>query len=155
MSGENYQSERTFAVSGNPYTLSISIGEAMQIRDEVGVDLNSIGTDDGNKFLESLLLDTWKVIDVLLILTERRRESLGVDDKSFLVGLTPEVVDAAAQSMIYAIAVFSRPLVRPALLSIARRIGTTIDKAAKGIEDAVEKKATELDETIREAISGP
>lgn len=129
------------------WNLSLSIGLAKKIRDEVGVDFGNIS--DGSVFAE-LATDPYKFAATLWLMVESQakakpgREEVTPED--FAEALTGDVLDSASEALVAAIINFTRGPMRPAVKSILE--ATRADQSAR--MEAVEKWATENRETIRE-----
>lgn len=128
------------------WNLSLSIGLAKKIRDEVGVDFGNIS--DGSVFAE-LATDPYKFAATLWLMVESQakakpgREEVTPED--FAEALTGDVLDSASEALVAAILNFTRGLMRPALEKVIEAT-MVMQKAGMG---AVEKWATENIEKIK------
>lgn len=139
---------------GRQWHLRITALSAMRMRDDLGIDLNNIASGDNN-FLQELIVDTWKIVLVLDILTETRRKELGIEREDFLDSLADDVLDDAALAFINALVNFSRPLARPALKEVVNQMNSGVEIASQKLAERVRNQLPQKMQEATDSIDPP
>ena len=137
---------------GRVWSLALTVGKAMRLRDELGIDVGKI-LDDENKLLNDLIQEPWQLVEILVSLTRERRESIEVDDQDFCEALTGDVLDDASIAFIYGVALSLPKLKRRALMATADRIFGGLDVAATKIEEVIRREGAKLEATLDQEIA--
>lgn len=122
---------------GREWALRISIGAAMRLRDEAGVDVDKI-LDEKTSPLQSLIEDPIKLVAALEILVEEQRERLKIERVDFLNAIDGSVLDEALESFLFAIAASLGKLKRRALEAAIPKVTTGLDDLATKIEAKIQ-----------------
>lgn len=144
--------------AGRQWNLKITVGKSMLLRDEMNLDVNQL-VDPKSGLLHELIVDSWKLLDILLLLTREERRELNVSDKEFADSLGGETLDEATEAFLYGVTSSLKKLQRRAFAAMTRQISTGMEKAAQKIESQIakaeEKMDRELDLAIGKSFSEP
>jgi len=136
---------------GRQWNLNITIGKSMQLRDEMNLDVNHL-VDPKSGVLHELLVDSWKLLDILLLLTRDERKELGVSDKDFANALGGETLDEATEAFLFGVTSSLKKLQRRAFAAMTRQISTGMEKAAVKIEAQIQKAEAMMDQKLDTVI---
>lgn len=136
--------------TGDEWNLRISIGRAMALREQLGIDIQDLVT--GSMIDDLLAIDNgWKLIEILAFLLTDQIEQKGISDHDFLDRLDGEVLDAALIAFLWAVSESLPKLKRRPIQTVIRRMDPAIDRATAKLETRIQ--ATDLDTEIDSAIS--
>lgn len=133
------------------WNLKITIGKAMLLRDEMNLDVNQL-IDPKSGLIHELLVDSWKFLDILLLLTREERKALAVSDKDFADALGGETLDEAMEAFLFGVTSSLKKLQRRAFAAMTRQLTTGMEMAAAKIETQIQKNQNLLEERIDLAI---
>lgn len=155
----NERKPRSFNdTKGRTWRLSISIGVAMKVRNNLGIDL--LASDTQNVILK-LAADPITLCGVLWILVEDQATTAGVDQAAFWEALSDDSVEAATFAFLDALIDFF-PLARQGVLrrivakmreADAKRLAHVVKRVDAGhvdqlIEAEIDKQLADLDQKI-------
>jgi len=136
---------------GRQWSLKITVGKSMLLRDEMGLDVNQL-VDPKSGLLHELIVDSWKLLDILLLLTRDERKGLNVSDLDFADALGGETLDEATEAFLYGVTSSLKKLQRRAFAAMTRQISTGMEKAAQKIEAQIQKAEAKMDQQLDLAI---
>ena len=143
-------SNRTFQDSqGDSWTITITVGAAMKLRDQLGVDIQKlVESHDGT--LSGLLTDVWKIVEILALVLEDQVKKRGLQDSEFFERLTGDVLDFATMAFLEAVADSLPKLQRRPIQELMKKLNSTLDRATETMAEKV--KATDVEAEILEKI---
>ena len=136
---------------GRRWNLKLTVGKAMVLRDEMNLDVNQL-IDPNSGLIHELIVDSWKLVDSVMLLTRVERKALGVDDKDFVNALGGETMDEATEAFLFGVTSSLKKLQRRAFAAMTRQLSAGMEKAAAKIEREVAKNSTTMDERLDTAI---
>lgn len=133
------------------WNLKITVGKAMLLRDEMNLDVNQF-IDPKSGLIHELLVDSWKFLDILMLLTRDERKEKNVSDIDFANALGGETLDEAMEAFLFGVTSSLKKLQRRAFAAMTRQISTGMEKAATKIEAQMAKAETTIDQRLDTAI---
>lgn len=138
-------------VAGDQWTITIDVEKVQQLRAELDLDLLAIATD--KEVLPRLATDDLLLVDTLSMLLTESILARGLDAKAFARRLFGDTLQAAADAMVRAVAVFSRPQKRGLILksweAMARAeervTGMALEKIPQLVERSIENARKQLE----------
>jgi hypothetical protein len=141
---------RTFKdLKGSEWVVRFTVGSAMRIRQELGIDIDRLISGDSEE-IGRLLSDTWRIMELLVLLLADQIESRGMVDGNtpsteFYDRFGGDVLDEACIAILQAIGDSLPKLKRRGLLAVVERISPTMEAAAKRVEEKVREMPIEVD----------
>jgi hypothetical protein len=136
---------------GRRWNLKISVGKAMLLRDEMNLDVNQL-IDPKSGLLHELIVDSWKLVDILLLLTRDQRKDLSVSDKDFADALGGETLDAAVEAFLFGVTSSLKKLQRRAFGAMTRQLNMGLEKVATKVESQILESQNQMDKRIDSVI---
>ena len=136
---------------GRRWNLKISVGKAMLLRDEMNLDVNQL-IDPKSGLLHELIVDSWKLVDILLLLTRDQRKDLSVSDKDFADALGGETLDAAVEAFLFGVTSSLKKLQRRAFCAMTRQLNMGLEKVATKVESQILESQNQMDKRIDSVI---
>ena len=136
---------------GRRWNLRITVGKAMTLRQEMNLDINQL-IDPKSGLLHELIVDSWKLLDILLLLTRDERKEQSVSDKDFADALGGETLDEAVEAFLFGVTASLKKLQRRAFAAMTRQLSTGMEKAATKLEAEMTKAERTMDQRLDMAI---
>ena len=136
---------------GREWHLSLSIGLARRIKDEVGVDFGQLA--DG-KLLAELGTDPEKLCSALWLMCEKQAERQSVTPEGFAESLDGDAIDGAMEALVEAIVLFTRSHLRNAMRTMFSKTKVAQEKTAKAAETWIETNADQITNQVIEEAMG-
>jgi hypothetical protein len=136
---------------GRQWNLKLTIGKAMQLRDEMNLDVNQL-IDPNSGLLHELMVDSWKLLDILLLITRDERKQISVSDEDFANALGGETLDEATEAFLYGVTSSLKKLQRRAFAAMTRQLSTATEMAAQRVVSQIQKNEEKIGERLDSAI---
>lgn len=128
---------------GREWSTVFSVGLAQRLRDQVGLDVDSVLRGD-RTFIETLISDPFKLVEALELATESQRLSREVSRTDFLESLSGDSLDEGLTALIAGLAASMGKLKRRPLLALAKALSARVDQATEKIEAQIETELRKL-----------
>ncbi len=137
--------------AGDKWTIELNVALVQSLRKELDLDLLAIVTD--KKILPRLATDDVLLVDAISLLLSESIETRKLDAEGFARRLFGDTLQAAAEAMVEAVAVFSRPqkrgLIRESWAAMAtaetRVTRMALDKLPEIVDRSIEKARKHLE----------
>ena len=136
---------------GRQWNLKITVGKAMLLRDEMNLDINQL-IDPKSGLLHELIVDSWKLLDILLLLTRDERKEQNISESDFANALGGETLDEATEAFRFGVTSSLKKLQRRAFAAMIRQLSTGMEKAAQKIEVEMVKAEKTMGQRLDLAI---
>ena len=136
---------------GRQWNLKITVGKAMLLRDEMNLDINQL-IDPKSGLLHELIVDSWKLLDILLLLTRDERKEQNISESDFANALGGETLDEATEAFLFGVTSSLKKLQRRAFAAMIRQLSTGMEKAAQKIEVEMVKAEKTMGQRLDLAI---
>lgn len=131
---------------GETWTLTITVGKAMKLKDELGLDVQTL-MDKNSVTLERMLSDSWKIVEILALLLSDQFENRGLSDQEFFERIEGSTIDDATIAFLEAVADSLPKLKRRPMRMMIQKLSPSINQAAERVEKLVESKDLETELT--------
>ena len=137
---------------GDAWTITITVGAAIKLRDELGLDVQTF-IDERSETLEAMLSDSWKIVEILGLLLPEQIKRRNLTDEQFFERLEGSTLDDATIAFLEAVSESLPKLKRLPMQALIRKLAPTMDRATKILTEKVDAKdlETEIAEKV-EAI---
>lgn len=129
---------------GRVWSLRVTIGDAMRLRELCQIDVAKITADEG--LIKDLIADPWKLVDAIKVLTESQVAAKGLAFDDLAAALDGPTLDEAFDALVGGIAASLGKLQRRALSALVRKLSPGLETLATKIEAKIE--ATNFDPAI-------
>lgn len=144
--------------AGRSWKLTITARSARRLKNELGLDINTILNQE-NGVIQTLLSEITLLIDALLMLTESQRETRSITPDQFLDSLEGDTLDQATIAFLTAMANSFPKLKRRPMMILIGHLSTARDTATEALERATttacEKMDADLSQIIGRSLTTP
>lgn len=132
-------------LKGREWRLQITVGTIRKVRSVLGLDLYDVSSEG---FIQVIVDETEKLIDMFYLILEDQAKELGVDGQGFAEGFSGEVIDEATTAFLDELTNFfprsKREPVKKLLAKTQKLVSIATERMMEKIDDINEKEIVDM-----------
>jgi hypothetical protein len=140
--------------ANNVWTVSVTVGGYMRIKNELGIDITDLSSEDGGWLTRTIADENmYEMLSVLATLIEKQLDAKGLTLEEWYDLMDGDSLEAAGYALLGGVINFIPAHKRGPLLKISSLVRTKQEKSSQIMEAQIEAMEEELDKMIDSKIA--
>ena len=135
--------------ANNVWTVSVTVGNYMRIKNELGIDIIDLSSEDGGWLTRTIAEENmYEMLSVLATVIEKQLEAKGLTLEEWYDLMDGDCLEAAGYALLGGVINFIPAHKRGPLSRISSLVKAKQERASKMMEDQIEAMESELDKLL-------
>ena len=140
--------------ANNVWSVSVTVGNYMRIKNELGIDIVDISSEDGGWLTRTIAEENmYEMLSVLATIIDKQLEAKGLSLEEWYDLMDGDCLEAAGYALLGGVINFIPAHKRGPLSRISSLIRAKQEKTSKLLEDQIESMEGEIDALIEKQMS--